>query len=300
MELVIATITVFAWGTWLIPSHRIAFPNEQTRIFYVALGNFLLSGLILLIRRESPFAEGVFWYPFFGGLIWSLGGLCAFSAISRVGITRAFGIWAPLNVVVGILWGMFLWREFMGLPGPTQLLATLAVSLVLAGVVLIIFSGSSSGTEVDNRRDLVLGFSLAMGAGILWGSYFIPNDYLLRTLPTTSLWQLAFPLAVGILTGCSGLVLLTGKSPLLPSKSHYARVLLSGLLWSIGNFSMLLLVERMGPGKGFTIAQLSIVVNALCGILIFKEPRLRTRAGALVLAGIFLAGAGGIFLGNLG
>ena len=37
-------------------------------------------------------------------------------------------------------------------------------------------------------------------------------------------------------------------------------------LWTVGNYGMLLLVGELGTGKGYTIAQLSVVVNALMGI----------------------------------
>jgi glucose uptake protein len=62
---------------------------------------------------------------------------------------------------------------------------------------------------------------------------------------------------------------------------------------------MLTLVEGIGTGKGFTIAQLSLVVNALVGILVFRNPPPRSRAAAVTLVGIMLALIGGILLGQL-
>ena len=62
---------------------------------------------------------------------------------------------------------------------------------------------------------------------------------------------------------------------------------------------MLLLVGVLGAGKGFTIAQLSVVVNALIGIYWLHEPAPNTRAATLTLIGCVLATIGGIMLGNL-
>ena len=62
---------------------------------------------------------------------------------------------------------------------------------------------------------------------------------------------------------------------------------------------MLLLVGELGAGKGYTIAQLSVVVNALVGIYGLKDPGPGTRAAYMTLFGCVLATLGGILLGNL-
>jgi glucose uptake protein len=59
------------------------------------------------------------------------------------------------------------------------------------------------------------------------------------------------------------------------------------------------LSEAIGTGKGFTIAQLGLVVNALVGIFVLKDPKPATRAASITLAGVILAMLGGIILGNL-
>ncbi len=55
----------------------------------------------------------------------------------------------------------------------------------------------------------------------------------------------------------------------------------------------------MGAGRGFTIAQLAVVVHALIGVYWLKEPQPRTRAAILTSIGRDLAMTGGIVLGNL-
>lgn len=300
MAVLFALVTILAWGTWLLPSHRLAGTSQQVRIFYVAVANLFLSALILVIRGEPLGDLRSMAYPFAGGLAWSLGALCAFTAISRIGVSRAFGIWAPLNILTGIVWGEVLWREFSALPGMARAATAGGVLMVLAGVLLIIRSGTSGDTEIRRAGDLRTGILLALGAGILWGSYFIPNDLLRRQMPEATLWQLAFPLACGIFVGCTALLLVREKRLVMPRPRVSLRVLLSGLLWSTGNFSMLLLVGELGPGKGFTLSQLCIVVNALAGILLFREPPWKTRSAAYVLAGTLMAMAGAILVGNAG
>ena len=77
------------------------------------------------------------------------------------------------------------------------------------------------------------------------------------------------------------------------------RVGLTGVLWSVGNYGMMLLVDHLGAGRGYTIAQLSVVVNALIGIYGLKDPPPGSRAARMTLLGCVIATAGGILLGNL-
>jgi glucose uptake protein len=77
------------------------------------------------------------------------------------------------------------------------------------------------------------------------------------------------------------------------------RVSTTGLLWGVGNYGMLLLVEQLGAGRGFTISQLGVVVNGLIGVFVLKDPQPGSRASLLTLAGCVLACVGGILLGSL-
>ena len=88
----------------------------------------------------------------------------------------------------------------------------------------------------------------------------------------------AFPLAIGMCVGSLLLTALARQTPRLAHASDTLRAVLTGLIWTVGNYGMLLLVGALGAGRGFTIAQLSVVVNALVGILWLKDPHPRSRA----------------------
>jgi glucose uptake protein len=67
----------------------------------------------------------------------------------------------------------------------------------------------------------------------------------------------------------------------LTASGDYIRPCLTGALWSVGNYGMLLLVGAIGAGKGFTVSQISVVVSALIGIYWLHEPAPKTRAARL-------------------
>ena len=289
-----AFITLLGWGTWLAPSQKVLFPNQQIKTLYVALTNLAIAAVVAVWRGGiGEVTAGMFWLTVLGGIIWAVGGWCAFTATNKLGIAKAFGIWAPLNIIVSLLWGAVLFHEFLDISAGSILFLVMAILAILAGVLLIIFAkGTDDPAESIGASQL--GIAGAIGAGILWGSYFIPIKY-----SGVSPWSGAFPLAIGMAAGGVLLALLSRQSWKLNAMSDTARAGLTGALWSLGNYGMLLLVDAIGAGKGFTIAQISVVVSALIGIYWLHEPPPGTRVANRTLLGCVLAMIGGILLGNL-
>jgi glucose uptake protein len=288
-----AVVTVVAWGSWLAPLQNIHFKNQQVKTFYVAVGNLVLAFFVSLIQGSGRISLEAFWLPFLGGVVWAVSSYCAFTASDQIGLAKAFGIWAPLNIIVSTIWGAILFQEFINISPLNQFLIAVAIILIIAGVLIIIFAKGGDDKQ-QKKKSLIIGLSGALGAGILWGTYFVPIKF-----SSVTMWTAAFPLAIGILVGSAVLVLLTGQTLRLEKNRDYFIVCLTGVLWGIGNYGMLLLVNQMGAAKGFTISQLSIIINALIGIYWLKDPRPGTRAAMFTLIGCFLAMFGGILLGNL-
>jgi len=293
MTVFYALVTVLAWGTWLAPSQNIKFKNSHIRTFYISAANLILTFVVLMSRGTGKMTAEAFWLPFAGGLIWAVSGYCAFMATEKIGMARAMGVWAPLNIIAGMLWGALLFDEFAGFDFKNFALLLLSLVMFISGALLIIFA---RGENQQHRLGKPFGVGLlgALGAGVLWGTYFIPIR-----ISNESMWVAAFPLAVGMLAGSALFIFLTGQSPRLSTMKEYALVSLSGVLWGVGNYGMLLLTEAIGTGKGFTISQLGVVVNALVGIFLLKDPKPGTRAASITFAGVVLAMLSGIILGNL-
>ena len=287
-------ITLLGWGTWLAPSQKVSFPNQEIKTLYVVLTNLGIAALLAFWRGGSgDVGAGSFWLTVLGGIIWAAGGWCAFTGTNKLGIAKAFGIWAPLNIIVSLIWGALLFHEFINISASSILLLLIAILAILAGVLLIIFA-KGIGDPASSVSAARLGIVGAIGAGIFWGSYFIPVKY-----SGVSPWEGAFPLAIGMTVGGVILATLSRQSWKLNAPGDYARASLTGALWSLGNYGALLLVDAIGAGKGFTIAQISLVVNALIGIYGLHEPSPGTRVANWTLIGCALATVGGILLGNL-
>jgi glucose uptake protein len=290
-----AAITVLAWGLWLTPSQNVPLRGQQTRTFYVTLTVLLLALVGALVQGLPSFTAAQFWLPFAGGLIWAVSGWSAFVGTSTLGMAKAFGIWAPLNIIVSIAWGMILFGEFLQ-TGPTNLLlAAGSVAVIVAGILMIVFAGGEPAQAQGGRAPkLWAGYLGTLGAGIGFATYFVPIR-----ISELSMWAAMLPMALGMFAGGTALALLS-RSPLrLAARGHYPRLMATGMLWSIGNYGALLMMERIGTGKGFTIAQLCVVVNALAGIFWLRNPPPGSKGAWRMLAGVVLATAAGAVLGNL-
>lgn len=291
-----AIITVLAWGTWIAPSQNIPLKGQQTRTFYVTLAVLLMALVASSFVGFDGLNSTTFWFPFLGGVIWSLSGWSAFIGTSKMGMAKAFGIWAPMNIVVSIIWGVVLFGEFMDTDSKTLLLAGISFLIIIAGILIIIFAG---GGDDKKQKTNVAGLMGAIGAGIGFASYFIPIQIGTANNPDFNMWIGTLPLSIGMFAGSSVLMLASGSSPKLEKISHYPRIMSTGVLWGLGNYGALAMMEIVGTGRGFTIAQLCVVVNALVGVYILKEPNPKSKAAKLTLVGVVIAMIGGVILGNI-
>jgi glucose uptake protein len=315
MTVLLALTTILTWGFWIPVAQIMPGVPQRSRTFYVALGNIVLAGGALAIGGgHVSLGWRGFWLPLVGGVVWTVGGYSAFRASESIGLARASGSWTPLNIIVAFVWGSLLFGELNSFSTSQFAVLGAALVLVLAGILFIVRSQDSqvaaanpveAGSHADDPLPRVKvrgagapdsyrrGFLFAGAAGVLWGSYFVPAQW--AKVPA----QVAnFPLALGILAAGTVLVMTTGGPTRLDLRGTAVQ-LSAGLLFGVGNIALLGLVARVGTGVGFTIAQLSLLVNVSVGILVFKVPKPGSRSARVAVAGICLAGVGGLLIGNL-
>jgi len=306
----LAVVTVAAFGTWIPLAQLGPGVPQRTRTFYVTVGNVVFAGIALLAGGgHLVLGWRGFWLPLAGGVVWTAGSYSAFRAAETIGIARAAGTWTPLNIIVAFVWGALLFGELDHFSGIRFVLLAAALAAVLAGVLLIVRSQDRSGVRVvpavppsaqaigaepgRPARRAPRGLLWAGAAGLLWGSYFVPAQWAAEPAQVSD-----FPLALGILGAGLALALPAGQ-PIRLSLRALTVQLGAGVLFGIGNLTLLGLVARVGTGTGFTIAQLSLLVNASIGIWAFHSPEPGTPAARKVIAGIVIAGIGGCVIGAM-
>ena len=309
MTALLAFVTVAAFGTWIPLAQLLPGVPQRSRIFYVAVGNLVVAAIALLAgggRLELGWRG--FWLPLAGGAVWTAGNYCAFRAAETIGLARAAGTWTPLNIIVAFAWGALLFGELDHFSGTRFAILGVALLAVLAGVLLIVSSQGSTAARPrpPSARAAVAarpgrpaataaggGLLWAGAAGLLWGSYFVPAQWAAVPAQVSN-----FPLAIGILGAGLALALPAGE-PVRLGLRPAATQLGAGVLFGIGDLTLLGLVARVGTGTGFTIAQLSLLVNASIGVWAFHVPQPGTSQARKVLVGILIAGAGGCVIGAM-
>lgn len=324
MTLLLAMATVLAWGLWIPVAQIVPGVPQRSRTFYATLGNTVFAAIALVVGGgHLSFGWKTFWLPFAGGVVWTAGNYTAFRASESIGLARASGTWTPLNIITAFVWGALLFGELDGLSAARFVVLGAGLVLVLVGVWFIVRSRevpaqlplaaasatvgvphyggppapaashlSQRGLAAVRSRHRV-GLLFACAAGLLWGSYFVPAQWAKVPAQVGN-----FPLALGIVVAGTALVMTKG-GPARLSPRATAVQLAAGLLFGIGNVSLLALVTRVGTGVGFTIAQLSLLVNVSVGIFVFKVPKPGSQAARVALIGIALAGIGGVAIGAL-
>jgi len=309
---------VVCWGSWIPLAQAVPGVAQSTRTLYATTGNLAFAAAALVVGGDAGrvgLGWREFWLPLAGGVVWTAGSVCAFRATESIGLARASGTWTPLNIVVAFVFGALLFGELDGFGAARFAVLAGCLILVLAGVFLIIGSqragAASAGPDAARGSSASLesavppapaegqggrGFLLALGAGVLWGGYFVPAQW--ADVPS----QLAnFPLAIGMFLAAA-LLSARGEGTAVRLRlqpRHGAVQLGSGVVFGVGGVALLGLVSRVGTGAGFTIAQLSLLVNASLGIWFFRVPAPGTRAARVAMAGILLAGVGGTVIGAL-
>ena len=305
MTILLAFVVVAALGSWIPLAQLLPGTPGRSLVFYVAVGNAVFAGIALLASGANlVFGWRGFWLPLAGGVVWTAGNYCMFKASETIGLARAAGTWTPLNIVVAFAWGALLFGELDGFSNARFAVLGVAFLVLVAGVLLIAGSrdgasgqpSSSSprpGKAADSGRRATTaraGLLWAGGAGVLWGSYFVPAQWAAVPAQVSD-----FPLSLGILGAALALALPAGEPVKLAVRAASAQ-LGAGVMFGIGNLALLALVARVGTGTGFTIAQLSLLVNASVGVWVFHVPEPGTRQARKVLAGIVLAGIGGCLI----
>ncbi|MDL5045313.1 GRP family sugar transporter [Oscillatoria amoena NRMC-F 0135] len=223
-----SVLTVLAWGIWLVPTQRCRTTDHLLIAVYVTLGNLLAAIVVATMVGAGELRLRTSIHPFLGGIVWAVSGWCAFAAVRQLGTAKAMGIWSPLNIVVSMLWGAVLFSEFANSTTDALLVTAAATGLMVAGIVTIISAGSGASAEASERgRMRWLGLLPALGAGLLWGSYFIPIR-----VAEVSLWVAALPMAMGMFVGSTVGAALMRRTLRPAAWADLPRLMLAGVLWA--------------------------------------------------------------------
>jgi drug/metabolite transporter (DMT)-like permease len=253
------------------------------------------TGYVLADLGEKPHL--IVW-AILAGALWAVANTLTVFAIRDVGISIAFPLWNT-NSLVGVLWGWAFFGELRR-GGAKTWTKVLGGAIAIAGGAVLLGYASANETVSPSHRALS-GMIAALGAGLLWGTMYIPY----RKAYVSGMNPLSFVtvFTIGELATMSVLaVTFSGGAGPLRAEIVQARpvlfwLFLGGFCWVIGDIFQQYAAKYIGIGRGIPLSNTNQLWGLAWGALVFGELAGRTRfAQTLVVAGslLMILGAVGI------
>jgi drug/metabolite transporter (DMT)-like permease len=235
------------------------------------------------------------------GCLWAVANTLTIFAIRDIGLSIAFPLW-NINSLLGIFWGYLLFNELRD-AGKIRWLTVLGGALLMfAGATLLAFASSAQSPAEHPLR----GILAALGAGVLWGTMYVPyrKAYLTGMNPLSfiaffTIGELGMMLTLAVAYGGGPDALL---HQLDLAKPVLFWLMLGGFVWVIGDLFQQYAAKYIGISRGIPLSNTNQLWGLLWGILVFGELRgLSASLYAQVIGGSLLmaAGAGAIALSSV-
>ncbi len=240
--------------------------------------------------REKPHL--IVW-AILAGALWAVANTLTVFAIREVGLSIAFPLWNT-NSLIGLLWGWLLFGELSGSKQWPRVLA--GAFAIAAGACLLAYA--TSVRNVGPARDAGLGITAALGAGVLWGTMYIPY----RKAYVSGMNPLSF---VTIFTfGELGSVLALAAAfdggfhhvaaELVSARPALFWLFLGGFCWVLGDLFQQYAAKYIGLGRGIPLSNTNQIWGLVWGTLVFGETAGMDMKAVLLIVGgsvIIVAGA---------
>jgi drug/metabolite transporter (DMT)-like permease len=221
------------------------------------------------------------------GALWAVANTLTVFAIRDVGLSIAFPLWNT-NCLVGLFWGWFFFYELRGAGKKAQRKVLGGAVAIVAGAILLAYA--SSRTSITASSHAAAGILAALGAGLLWGTMYIPY----RKAYLSGMNPLSFVtvFTVGELGTVAALALAFrgGLHPVLHDLAQARPALfwlfLGGFCWVLGDLFQQYAAKYIGIGRGIPLSNTNQLWGLAWGALVFGELTGRgSVAQAMVVAG---------------
>jgi glucose uptake protein GlcU len=271
----------FAAGAWLgaaeAPTKLVAIGVSPIVISLImVIGVFLarwsLPALILgtsSIRADIRRTPHLIIWALLAGCLWAVANTMTIFAIRDIGLSIAFPLWNA-NSLLGIFWGFVFFNELRQ-AGWRRWIGVLGGALVMClGATLLAVASSTQAPAAHSMR----GVWAALGAGILWGTMYVPyrKAYLSGMNPLSFVTFFTFG-ELGMMGSLA--IAYIGIGPLWHELSQARDVLfwlmLGGFIWVIGDIFQQYATKYVGIGRGIPLSNSNQLWGLLWGVFVFGE-----------------------------
>lgn len=249
------------------------------------------TGRIVSDLRERPHL--VVW-AVLAGMLWVVANTLTVFAIRDVGLSIAFPLWNT-NSLVGLFWAWLLFNELRDTRRREWARVVGGALAIVVGACVLAYATSHQDTT---GRQAVAGIAAALGAGLLWGTMYIPyrKAYIsgMNPLSFVTVFTVGELLTAGVMVIAfrGGVTQVTQE--LAAAKPAMFWLFLGGLCWVVGDLFQQYAAKYIGIGRGIPLSNTNQLWGLAWGVFVFGELRGQGFAAqALVVIGslVMIAGA---------
>lgn len=246
--------------------------------------------------REKPHL--IVW-AVLAGMLWAVANTLTIFAIRNVGLSIAFPLWNT-NSLVGLFWGWLLFNELRGAGGRQRAKVLGGAAAIVTGACLLAYATSHQSSS-GPAGAATLGVIAAIGAGVLWGTMYIPyrkayisgmNPLSFVTVFTFGELGTVFTLAVVFDGGVQNVIVALGHA-----RPALFWLFLGGFCWVLGDLFQQYAAKYIGISRGIPLSNTNQLWGLAWGALVFGEFAAHGFAAQLlIVAGslVMIAGAAAI------
>jgi drug/metabolite transporter (DMT)-like permease len=240
--------------------------------------------------REKPHL--IVW-AILAGMLWAVANTLTVFAIRNVGLSIAFPLWNT-NSLVGLFWGWLLFHELRGAGGGQLAKVLGGAGAIVIGACVLAYATTSHGAVSGAHGSATLGILAALGAGVLWGTMYIPyrkayisgmNPLSFVTVFTVGELGTVFALAAAFDGGVSNVIASLGNA-----RPALFWLFLGGFCWVLGDLFQQYAAKYIGIGRGIPLSNTNQLWGLAWGALVFGEftglgstPQILIVAGSLIM-----------------
>jgi glucose uptake protein GlcU len=272
----------FAAALWL------AGAEAPTKLVTVAVSPFVISFMMvfgafvsrwslpaLILGTSETFSDirkapHLIVWGVMAGCLWAVGNTLTVFAVRDIGLSIAFPLWNA-NSLIAIIWGTLLFKE-LHRAGWLRWFGVVGGALVMfIGAVLLSFVSSSHAPSEHPIR----GVAAALGAGLMFGSQYIPfrKAYLTGLNPFTFLTFFTF----GEMTTMTIIAVgfMGGLSPFARELALHREILfwplLGGFMWVVGDLFQNYAAKYVGISRGVPLSNTNQLWGLVWATMVFGE-----------------------------
>jgi len=230
-----------------------------------------LKGTTYVFRdlREKPHL--ILW-GILAGALWAVANTLTVFAIRDIGLSVAFPLWNT-NSLVGLFWGWLLFKELRD-AGSAQWTKVLGGAVAIVGGACLLGLATAHGSSGASQRGIA-GISAALGAGLLWGTMYIPyrKAYISGINPLS--FVTIFTVGELVTVGTLAVVFSGGWTPFLGEFTKFQPALfwlfLGGFCWVVGDLFQQYAAKYIGIARGIPLSNTNQLWGLAWGALVFGE-----------------------------